>query len=86
MGNGSRQQETLFGHPLGLYTLFFAEMWERFSYYGMRALLIFYMIKGFLGMNDGRAYAEQMEGLPNAAQQRILGLNAVDLYGLPEPA
>src|SRR5262245_5122929 len=59
MGNrtGSRPQETLFGHPVGLYTLFFAEMWERFSYYGMRALLIFYMLKGFLGMNDGRAYA-----------------------------
>jgi proton-dependent oligopeptide transporter, POT family len=32
---------TLFGHPAGLYTLFFAEMWERFSYYGMRALLFF---------------------------------------------
>ncbi len=29
------------GHPKGLYMLFFAEMWERFSYYGMRALLIF---------------------------------------------
>jgi POT family proton-dependent oligopeptide transporter len=57
IGDGSRPPETLFGHPVGLYTLFFAEMWERFSYYGMRALLIFYMIKGFLGMNDGRAYA-----------------------------
>ncbi|MEE9601790.1 MAG: peptide MFS transporter, partial [Thermoguttaceae bacterium] len=32
-------------------------MWERFSYYGMRALLVFYMIKGFLGYNDHRAYA-----------------------------
>jgi POT family proton-dependent oligopeptide transporter len=50
------QKETLFGHPVGLYTLFFAEMWERFSYYGMRALLVLYMIKGFLGMNDGAAY------------------------------
>jgi POT family proton-dependent oligopeptide transporter len=48
---------TLMGHPTGLFSLFFVEMWERFSYYGMRALLIFYMIKGFLGMNDGRAYA-----------------------------
>jgi len=57
MGKAARPQETLFGHPVGLYTLFFAEMWERFSYYGMRALLVFYMIKGFLGMNDGRAYA-----------------------------
>ncbi|HEY3498835.1 MAG TPA: oligopeptide:H+ symporter [Polyangiaceae bacterium] len=47
----------LFGHPAGLFTLFFAEMWERFSYYGMRALLIFYMLKGFLGYDDSRAYA-----------------------------
>jgi POT family proton-dependent oligopeptide transporter len=51
------QQDTLFGHPVGLYTLFFAEMWERFSYYGMRALLVLYMIKGFLTMNDNAAYA-----------------------------
>ena len=50
------QQETLFGHPVGLYTLFFAEMWERFSYYGMRALLVLYMIKGFLHYPDGDAY------------------------------
>jgi POT family proton-dependent oligopeptide transporter len=51
------QEETLFGHPVGLYTLFFAEMWERFSYYGMRALLVLYMLKGFLAMNDNAAYA-----------------------------
>ena len=49
-------QPQLFGHPTGLYTLFFAEMWERFSYYGMRALLVFYMIKGFLGYGDEQAY------------------------------
>jgi POT family proton-dependent oligopeptide transporter len=48
---------TLFGHPTGLFTLFFAEMWERFSFYGMRALLVFYMIKGFLGYGDAEAYA-----------------------------
>ena len=47
----------MFGHPTGLFTLFFAEMWERFSYYGMRALLVFYMIKGFLGYGDSEAYA-----------------------------
>ena len=51
------EQTTLFGHPTGLFTLFFAEMWERFSYYGMRALLLFYMIKGFLGFGDREAYA-----------------------------
>ena len=42
-------------HPRGLYVLFFAEMWERFSYYGMRALLILYLTKHFL-FTDGQAY------------------------------
>ena len=36
-------QKTMFGHPIGLYVLFFTEMWERFSYYGMRALLVLYI-------------------------------------------
>ena len=35
-------------HPRGLSVLFFAEMWERFSYYGMRGLLIFYLTEHFL--------------------------------------
>jgi len=39
-------QKELFGHPIGLYVLFLTEMWERFSYYGMRALLVIYMIAG----------------------------------------
>ena len=39
---------TIMGHPKGLFVLFFAEMWERFSYYGMRALLIFYLTKHWL--------------------------------------
>lgn len=47
---------TMFGHPKGLMTLFFTEMWERFSYYGMRALLILFMttaiIDGGLGFDD----------------------------------
>ena len=37
-------QKELFGHPIGLYVLFFTETWERFSYYGMRALLTVYMV------------------------------------------
>ena len=40
--------KTFLGHPRGLFVLFFAEMWERFSYYGMRALLIFYLTKHWL--------------------------------------
>ena len=38
-------QGTIFGHPKGLFLLFFTEMWERFSYYGMRAILMLYMTK-----------------------------------------
>ena len=50
-----------FGHPRGLSTLFFTEMWERFSYYGMRALLVLFMTdlvaSGGLGMTDVNATA-----------------------------
>ena len=40
--------KTFLGHPRGLFVLFFAEMWERFSYYGMRAILIFYLLQHWL--------------------------------------
>jgi POT family proton-dependent oligopeptide transporter len=50
------QDTGFFGHPRGLSTLFFTEMWERFSYYGMRAFLILYMVapvtSGGLGFSD----------------------------------
>src|SRR4029077_6108507 len=39
-----RSHKQIFGHPAGLFVLFFTEMWERFSYYGMRALLVLYMV------------------------------------------
>ena len=47
-----------FGHPRGLSTLFFTEMWERFSYYGMRAFLILYMVNalGFTDQHAGSIY------------------------------
>src|SRR5690606_3273035 len=50
-----------FGHPKGLFTLFFTEFWERFSYYGMRAILLFYMYyevtEGGLGLSQHTAMA-----------------------------
>jgi POT family proton-dependent oligopeptide transporter len=53
--------KTFFGHPRGLATLFFTEMWERFSYYGMRALLLLFMVAsvetGGLGMEEKTAGA-----------------------------
>lgn len=46
-------QKELFGHPVGLYVLFFTEMWERFSYYGMRAILVLYLITQTSEKNAG---------------------------------
>ena len=50
----SVRERTFLGHPSGLFILFFAEMWERFSYYGMRALLIFYLTQHWL-FSDGKS-------------------------------
>jgi len=50
----TRPRDEVLGHPKGLYMLFFAEMWERFSYYGMRALLTLYLVKHWL-YSDGSA-------------------------------
>ena len=50
--NGSLlNQRTIFSHPTGLFVLFFTEMWERFSYYGMRAILVLFLTSSLL--NDG---------------------------------
>ena len=51
-------QRTLFGHPVGLFILFFTEMWERFSYYGMRAILTLYMITSVADNNPGLGWDE----------------------------
>ena len=84
----------IFGHPKGLMTLFFTEMWERFSYYGMRALLILFMtsavVDGGLGFDDktsGAIYGLYSMGvyllaLPGGwAADRILGLKKSVWYG-----
>ena len=52
---------TFFGHPRGLATLFFTEMWERFTYYGIRAVLVLFLVSavanGGLGIDDKTAAA-----------------------------
>jgi proton-dependent oligopeptide transporter, POT family len=85
---------TFFGHPRGLATLFFTEMWERFSYYGMRALLILFMTapadKGGLGFDVARAgiiyglYTAMVYllGLPGGwVADRMIGARRAVLYG-----
>jgi POT family proton-dependent oligopeptide transporter len=52
-------QETLFGHPIGLFILFLTEMWERFSYYGMRAILVLYLVTETGGENPGLGWTDE---------------------------
>ena len=61
-GLRSANNGTFFGHPRGLSTLFFTEMWERFSYYGMRALLILFMTATAAGANPGLGFTEGTAG------------------------
>jgi POT family proton-dependent oligopeptide transporter len=55
--NMLHKQKELFGHPVGLYVLFFTEMWERFSYYGMRAILVLYLVAETVGDNGGLGWS-----------------------------
>ena len=55
--SAAMKQKELFGHPVGLYVLFFTEMWERFSYYGMRAILVLYLVAQTQGDNAGLGWS-----------------------------
>ncbi len=56
--NNTPERKELFGHPIGLYVLFFTEMWERFSYYGMRALFVLYLTSLSTGDNPGLGWTD----------------------------
>lgn len=65
-GGSETNQKTVLGHPSGLFVLFFTEMWERFSYYGMRALLVLFLVSSILdegGWGWERAEALQLYAL-----------------------
>lgn len=53
-----QQQKQVFGQPIGLYVLFFTEMWERFSYYGMRAILVLFLVASTKAANAGFGWTE----------------------------
>lgn len=87
-------QTGFFGHPKGLFTLFFTEFWERFSYYGMRAILVYYMYyevsKGGLGLDQTLALAIMsiygslvyMSGIIGGwVADRLLGSSRAVFYG-----
>jgi POT family proton-dependent oligopeptide transporter len=58
MSEMSVSDRQFFGHPIGLRTLFLTEMWERMSYYGMRALLVLYMTGAITGFNPGLGWSQ----------------------------
>jgi POT family proton-dependent oligopeptide transporter len=64
------------GHPAGLFVLFFTEMWERFSYYGMRAILVIFLTGAILGDNPGW-------GWDTSAALSLLGTYAMLVYLTP---
>jgi len=93
-GFGGSDNRGFFGHPRGLSTLFFTEMWERFSYYGLRPLLVLFMsaalLDGGFGFDRGQASAivgiyaacVYLASLPGGwVADRLLGLRRAILYG-----
>lgn len=59
-GGSLENQKTVLGHPSGLFVLFFTEMWERFSYYGMRALLVLFLVASILDEGWGWERADAL--------------------------
>jgi proton-dependent oligopeptide transporter, POT family len=85
----AHRPDELFGHPKGLYVCFFTEMWERFSFYGMKALLLLYLLKhhGFtetdayviVGAYGGMVYAVPLIG--GLLADRYLGMRKAVVLG-----
>src|SRR5689334_25246979 len=71
-----RDDRGFFGHPRGLSTLFFTEMWERFSYYGIRPLLVLYMTA---------ALTSGGFGFPRQQASSIVGIYAAAVYLMSLP-
>jgi len=70
-------QRTILGHPSGLFTLFFTEMWERFSYYGMRAILVLFLTSALIGDNPANMMNLPSSGNPGWGWERA---DALKLY------
>ncbi|UXX78912.1 peptide MFS transporter [Reichenbachiella carrageenanivorans] len=84
-----REEQEIFGHPKGLYICFLTEMWERFSFYGMKFLLLLYLTKYHLFTDGGSldvlgAYAGLVYALPvigGMLADRYLGMRKAVIFG-----
>lgn len=89
MENAAIKHKELFGHPVGLYILFFTEMWERFSFYGMKALLLFYLTRyhlftdtdGYLLLGSYAALVYAMPVLGGHLADKYLGFRKAIIFG-----
>jgi proton-dependent oligopeptide transporter, POT family len=85
----SLDKKELFGHPFGLFILFLTEMWERFSFYGMKALLIYYLVKYHLFSDEAGnfivgGYAAMVYALPVVGgylADKYLGFRKAVIFG-----
>src|SRR5437868_8516862 len=82
----AKNQKVILGHAAGLFVLFFTEMWERFSYYGMRALLVLYMTKYLINHAQTGGYVFGF-GVLKASLEHTFGPLAIQplasqIYGL----
>lgn len=76
--DSNKVQQTLWGHPKGLYVLFFTELWERFSFYGMRAILVLYLTAQGDRLNPGL-------GWDNLSALQLYGWYTFLVYALSVP-
>ncbi|RXJ49827.1 peptide MFS transporter [Gelidibacter gilvus] len=89
MDNAAVKHKELFGHPVGLYILFFTEMWERFSFYGMKALLLFYLTRyhlfsdsdGYLLLGSYAALVYAMPVLGGHIADKYIGFRKAIIFG-----
>lgn len=63
IANSEFFKSKVLGHPAGLFVLFFTEMWERFSFYGMRVLLINFVTMAIIGSNPGWGWSAEHGGI-----------------------
>lgn len=89
MNTSSIKHKELFGHPVGLFILFLTEMWERFSFYGMKALLLFYLTRyhlftdsdGYLLLGSYAALVYAMPVLGGHIADKYIGFRKAIVFG-----
>src|SRR5215471_20249743 len=74
---------TILGHPAGLFLLFLVEMWERFSYYGMRGLLVLYLVQSASPAPDAAGFVNPGRGWSRADASVLYGWYTGMAYLLP---